>query len=141
MSDGAIFVVKIHPAKIRGKMDYEGKNPEYVREYPEYVTAIEFQRQSYMAFVITQFMETRSQYTVVLEFDNDKVFRLQKNHKKSYWEKEDGLYSFTLCKTGEEAWTALGGFVYQLVEGRKDLLRKLSKGSKGDWGPDEKEAL
>ena len=120
-----LFVVKVNIDKIRAEKYYDK------RDFPEYITAIDFENESYMAFVLTEFIETRSMYTVVFE---NKVFRLQKDHKKTRWDKEDGVYSFTLCTTALDTWKALKGYVYQLITARKTLLRKILKSDgAGEW--------
>ena len=130
-----IFVLKVNLPKIKGKyVTDEDGNRDYVRKYPEYVTEIDFQNQSYMAFVITDFMEQSSQYTVVFQ---EIVFNLKKAHNKVHWEKEDGLYSFTYCNSAQDMWSAMKGFVYQLIDARKTLLRKIERDTKSEWKPHE----
>jgi hypothetical protein len=122
-----LFVVRVNINKIRAEKYYKR------RVFPEYITAIDFQNQNYMAFVINDFIESRLMYSVVFE---DRVFRLQRdgnNRNKTTWEKEGGIYTFTLCTTAQEAWDALKGFIYQLVDARKTLLRQITKGGEGEW--------
>ena len=129
MSDN-IFVVLVNIGEIRRREYYDKM------EFPEYVRAINFEHERMMAFVIEEFIETRSMYTVVFE---DRVFKLQKQPNKDRWEKDDGMYTFHLCKTAKDTWNALRGFLYALVEERKTLLKKMSKGTSGQWGPEKEE--
>ena len=131
-----IFVLRVNLRKIEGKFerDEETGERDYVRKYPEYVTEIDFQNQDFMAFVITDYIETRSMFTVVFQ---DKVYKLQKAHKKDRWEKKDGLYTFHLCSTPQDTWQALKGFIYELLEARKKLLGKITKGGDAPWTTEE----
>ena len=130
-----IFVLKVTLPKIKGKYVRDKKgNRDYVRDYPDYVTEIDFQNNSYMAFVISDFMEQHSQYTVVFQ---ERVFNLQKAHNKTRWEKENGLYTFTYCTSALDAWNHLRGFIHQLIEARKILLRNIARDTKGVWTPHE----
>ena len=131
-----IFVLRVTLHKIKGKFvrNEETGERDYVRKYPEYVTEIDFQNQDIIAFVIDDYIETRSAFTVVFQ---GTAYRLQKAHKKDRWEKEDGLYTFLLCSTPQDTWRALRGFIYELLEARKKLLGKIAKGGDTPWTAEE----
>ena len=131
-----VFILRVNLPQIKGEhvIDKVSGKRDYIRDYPEYVTAIDFQNQSYMAFIITDYIETRSLYTVVFE---DQLFKLQKQHGKKRWDQQDGLYSFRLCTTPQETAKELRGFIFQLLEARKDLLRNITKGGDTPWTAEE----
>lgn len=124
--DQRIFIVKVRYTGAIKKSYDRKKEP-----YPEFIEEIENLGTFGGAFVIDDFIETKSMYTVVFY---DRVFKLQKDHKdKKDWYVEEGKYEFYLCATAKEAWKHLRSFIIQLSERIADFEKRLAKGTGSEW--------